>query len=212
MLMHIPRDKQRKYWQDTAPDGSCSLVALAQAIALLKENGTYRAVPHVLALDRVWMREELKALKLFLEKPENQEGKAPQWVGNMLPGWMHHGLSGEEGDPVNLIESEYVYIENLLEMASVLRVNVNIWQIIFTEAGDLEDKQIEHATKYQLMALVRDGTHVDIREATVTEWLDWFSVRSVNIMQTLQHYFVHPDLTVNDEFVATLKLLQERWG
>lgn len=197
---------QKKYWSDTAPDGTCSLVALAQANALLND-GTYREVPTVYTADRAWMRQQLQALKLCVQEAES----SPKWVADMLPSWLHHGLSDEDGDPVNPIDAQYVLIDTLLEMASVLGLNINIWQIMFTELEDGEKGKMEHATKYQLFALVRNGYFHYVYEATVVEWLGWFCVKSVNIMQTLQHYFVHPNLTVNEKLVKTLTLLSDTW-
>ena len=63
--MHIPPKKLEIHWYNTAPDGTCALVALAQACQWQKDQ-TYRMVPEVSAADATWMRKMLKPLREFV--------------------------------------------------------------------------------------------------------------------------------------------------
>jgi hypothetical protein len=202
--MHIPPREQRVHWHNTAPDGSCALVALAQVCELLL-NQSFRAVPEVTADDETWMRKMLQPLKAFIEGEEVIVG------AEVLAAWMYRGLSQAEEDKTMdpnreaPTDADWIPTDRLIQMAVLLHVNINVWLAIYTEVQDLDDKHINHVTKYELNSVVRDGKELDLFGLTVSQVADWFCESSVDIIQTQSHYFVHPDSSeIHKRLVQTL--------
>lgn len=207
--MHIPSHKQRVHWNNTAPDGTCALVALAQVCELLL-NQSFRAVPEVTADDATWMRKMLQPLKDYMTTTE----------GEHVIAWEYYGFSHAEEERKNIdpdrkepTSEQWIPIERLIEIAIVLNVHINIWTPLYTEVKDLEPDHRNHVTKYVLAAVIRAGEEVNIFDATVSQILDWFGDSdSVDIIQTHCHYFVHPDSSQNHKhLVDTLMAAIDKW-
>ena len=209
LIMHIPRQQQRIHWSNTIPDGSCALVALAQALHLLTEK-SFRAVQEVSADDRMWMRNTLKPLREHL-------ATNAEWIADMIPAWTYHGLS-EDDDDTNCVNreaitaSQWIRSDSVIKMAKELKLNVNFWEGQSTEIIDLDDEHKNHVTKYALVAALRDGEECICLDATVSKILDLFDGNSVDIMQTQHHYFIHPDsFSMHERLKQTLIAANDRW-
>jgi hypothetical protein len=210
LIMHIPPRKQRVHWNNTAPIGTCALVALAQVCELLL-NQSFRAVPKVTAEDETWMAKMLQPLKASIEGADVILG------AEVLAAWTYHGLSQVEEDKTidpnreAPTSKEWIFSDQLVEMAVRLHVNVNVWLAIYTEVQDLDDEHINHVTKYSLNTVIRDGKECDLFGITVSQVVDWFSESSVDIIQTQDHYFVHPDSSeIHKRLVETLMAAIDR--
>jgi hypothetical protein len=203
--MHIPLNVVSQYYHATEGTGSCAVILLAQIryFALTREEAV---VPNVTTTKKArdWFKEMVEPLNEFCGPPENW----PAWRLAVDKVWKKYGLDGGKVQ-IKTDTSEYVDIDSLVEMIKLLDIEVNLWLSCSQEGPD----DIE-ATGYGLVSIIRGKDQIFFAKegATPRELIAIADDDALNILQTPQHFYLCPDISVNEALKATACNLLKRWG
>jgi hypothetical protein len=209
-VMHIPADIVQLYYENTAYEGACAMLAAAQArqFAISRGEAIVTSVRTKKALE--WFKEMVKPLIDICGK---LGANMPEWRKATDTIWTKYGLIA----PKKKVELEYVNVDYLVDMCRLLELDVNFWLgSNQKQRGVGEGEMGDDTTAFTLWSMIRKGNEEPTLLAGSTTLMQLQSIFSedgvVNVLQTNGHFFICPDTSVNESLKATIDRLVYRWG
>jgi hypothetical protein len=210
--MHIPLDIVKEYYAATEGTGSCAVIAVAQVrqFALSRDEAVATDMTSASAL--AWERKMLKPLNDWCVLLKKNKEKMPNWRVDADPIWKKHGLDGKKPKPETKTDN-YVNTDSFIEMVQFLNLKVNWWLGCVKEGTGEDANKDVTTTTYLLSSIIRDKQTIEFFDGIkLTDVLLIADDNAVNVLQTGLHFFVCPDISVNEALNATAHNLFRRWS
>jgi hypothetical protein len=199
-VMHIPADIVQRYYENTAYEGACAMLAAAQARQFAISRGEAIVTSVTTTDGRKWFKKMVKPLIDMCGELQEEGANMPEWRQATDTIWKKYGLMNDA--PKKQVVLEYVNIDYLVEMCRLLELNVNFWHGSNPKRVGDEDEMGDDTTAFTLSSMIRKGNEGPTwlaGSSTLKQLQSIFSEDGVvNVLQTDGHSFLCPDNSVNE--------------